>query len=357
MIGFDPYPQTAEDWDPIIEVTKRFADGCAAVGGDLLNHMGTRDVARDMDRIREAEGDEQITYFGYSYGTTIGQVYADLFPSHVRAMVLDGALDLSLSFDQSNLEQMIGFEAVFQRYLAACAANQCIPGDPEQTVRELIDRAADEPIPVSDGDRPLGAGEIVQGIAAGLYSPTSWSFITTGINGALNGDGSVLLFLADSLAGGDGDEFSSNIVESNLAVNCLDSAASRDPQHYIDQAADFAAQAPFFGKYGDAYGLYCAAWASEPDPLTVPRAEGAPPIMVIGSTGDPATPYKESVALAGQLESGFLVTRDGEGHTSYLVTGDRCIDDAVNAYLVDLTVPPEGLVCGDAGIAPAPPVP
>jgi len=355
LIGLNPYPDTDEEWAEIMDAIRRFTQRCAEVGGPLLPHLGTRNAARDMDRLREAMGEDKITYFGYSYGTTLGQVYADLFPDRVRAMVLDGGVDNTLSFDELDLEQIVGFEAAFQRYLAQCAATQCLPGDPEATVRGLIDEAAREPIPAPAGDRPVGAGELIQAILGSLYSKVSWGFLTAGLNSALDGDASTLLFLADNFAGRQDNGEYNNLTEAHKAVSCLDSAVDRDPQHHIDLADDFEARAPLFGRGAAAFGFFCAFWEAEPEPLTEPRAAGAPPILVIGSTGDPATPYKWSVSLAEQLESGVLLTRDGEGHLAYRF-GDNCIDDAVEAYLLDLTLPPEGLVCGDAGIDPVPPV-
>jgi pimeloyl-ACP methyl ester carboxylesterase len=355
LIALNPYPRTDEDWQTIIDAIRRFDEACAAAGGDMLPYLGTRNAARDMDRLREASGEATISYFGYSYGTTLGQVYADLFPTHVRAMVLDGAVDNSLGTDRLDLEQILGFEAAFQRYLARCAASQCLAGNPEETVRELIQEAGGAPIPVSLGDRPVGAGELVNAILGSLYSQVTWGLLTVGLNGALDGDASTLLFLADSFTGRQDNGEYSNLTEAHKAVSCLDSETDRDPQHHIDLADDFEAQAPFFGRGAAQFGFYCAFWEAEPEPLTAPRAAGAPPILVIGSTGDPATPYKWAVTLAQQLESGVLLTRDGEGHLAYRY-GSDCIDDAVEAYLLDLMVPPEGLVCGNAGIEPVPPV-
>jgi hypothetical protein len=175
------------------------------------------------------------------------------------------------------------------------------------------------------------------------------------LNSALDGDASSLLYLADSYSGRNNDGTYSNGSEMNSAVNCLDYVSDRDPEHYVELSKTFAEQAPFFGPATGQLGLYCAFWPVDPKPLATPRAAGAPPILVIGSTGDPATPYKWAISVSKELQSGVLLTHDGEGHTAYRY-GDNCIDDAVNAYLVDLTVPKQGLVCGDAGIEPVPPV-
>lgn len=357
LIGLDPYPETDEDWTIIEDAIRRQTEQCADAGEDVLPFLGTANVARDMDRLREAEGEETITYFGYSYGTTLGQVYADLFSTRVRAMALDGGVDVSLSSDQRALEQTLGFEAAFHRYVDYCEERSCIAGDPEAVIKELVAEAGEEPLPAPRGDRPVGDGEAIYAILQAMYTPFYRPILTSALNAALDGDASGLLLLADSYAGRNDDGTYPNGAEANSAVNCLDYESDRDPEHYREITEDFGEQAPFFGPATGQLGLYCAFWPVDPKPISTPRAAGAPPIMVIGGTGDPATPYRWSVALAEQLESGFLVTSDGEGHTAYRNAGNGCIDDAVNAYLIDLTLPPEGLTCGDAGIEPVPPLP
>ena len=356
LIGLDPYPETDEDWEVIEDAVQRQTSQCETVGGDVLPFLGTPNVARDIDRLREAEGEATITYFGYSYGTTLGQVYAGLFPTHVRAMVLDGGVDVSLTADERALEQTLGFEAAFHRFVDYCAARSCIAGDPETVIKGLVAEAGEEPIPVSRGDRPVGAGEAIYAIVQAMYTPAYRPILSAALNSALDGDASSLLFLADAYSGRTDDGTYGNGAEANAAVNCLDYATDRDPEHHRQISEDFGQAAPFFGPATGQLGLYCAFWPVDPKPIAASPAIGAPPIMVIGGTGDPATPYKWSVALARQLSTAFLVTNDAEGHTSYR-SGGPCIDDAVNAYLIDLALPPEGLTCGDAGIAPVPPVP
>lgn len=356
LMALEPYPETDGDWRTIEEAIRRQVEQCNDVGAAILPFLGTPNVARDMDRLREAEGEDTITYVGYSYGTTLGQVYADLFPLHVRAMVLDGGVDASLTSDQRSLDQTLGFEAAFKRYVEYCRARSCITGDPEATIKELIAEAGEEPLPAPRGDRPVGAGEALYAVIASMYTPVYRPILTAALNGALDGDASGLLYLADTFAGRRDDGTYANSSEANSAVNCLDYETERDPQYHRRLALEFEEVAPFIGPATGQLGLYCAFWPVDPQPLTTPRATGAPPIMVIGGTGDPATPYKWSVALAAQLESGFLVTYDGEGHTAYN-RGINCIDDAVDAYLLDLTLPSGDLTCGDAGIAPVPPVP
>jgi hypothetical protein len=271
-------------------------------------------------------------------------------------MVLDGGVDVSLTSDERALEQTLGFEAAFHRFVDYCAARSCIAGDPEAVIKELVAEAGEEPIPVSRGDRPVGAGEAIYAIVQAMYTPAYRPILGAALNAALDGDASSLLVLADAYSGREDDGSYSNGAEANAAVNCLDYATERDPEHHRQISEDFGEVAPFFGPATGQLGLYCAFWPVDPKPIAGAPATGAPPIMVIGGTGDPATPYKWSVALARQLSTGFLVTNDAEGHTSYR-NGGPCIDNAVNAYLIDLTLPPEGLTCGDTGIEPVPPVP
>lgn len=356
LLALNPDPTTDEEWQAVLDTTEAFTTLCESQAGVALPYYGTKNVARDMDRIRQGLGEAQITYIGYSYGTSIGQVYADLFPDKVRAMVLDGALDNSLDADQRVLEQMLGFEAALNRFLDYCRNTACFDQDPLAAINALLQRAEAEPIPAPGKDRPLREGEVVWGVISSLYARYQWAGLANAISDALNGDGSRMLRLVDNLWGRGPDGSYGNFFEANIAVNCLDQQVNRDPEHHRQLSVDFATQAPFFGAFGGYANLTCALWDAEPSPLSAPRAAGAAPILVIGNTGDPATPYKWAVALSRQLESGVLLTNDAEGHTAYL-QGDSCITNAVNAYLLDLTVPARDARCGNAGISPAPPVP
>ncbi len=356
LLALDPNPATDEEWQTIVDQVQTFADLCAERAGDRLPFYGTTSVARDMDRIRQALGEDQLSYLGYSYGTSIGQIYADLFPGNVRAMVLDGALDLSLEPDQRNLEQILAFEAALNRFLDYCRDTTCFEQDPLDAIQLLIERAEDAPIAAPGADRPLGEGELIWGLLSSLYSRFQWGGLANAIDDALEGDGSRMIRLVDNLWGRNSDGSYDNFFEANVAVNCIDQAVERDPEHHRQLSDEFAQQAPIFGSWGGYLNITCALWPAQPSPLAVPRAAGAPPILVIGNTGDPATPYKWAVALSQQLESAVLLTNDAEGHTAYL-QGDRCIEDAVNAYLLELIVPDTGAACGNSGILPVPSIP
>jgi pimeloyl-ACP methyl ester carboxylesterase len=349
LIALNPNPRTEAEWLQVEAAIDDFAALCAERAGEKLGHLGTLNAVRDMDRMRQALGDKQLTYFGYSYGTVLGQVYAGLFPGKVRALVLDGAVDISLGLDQLGLEQARGFEGALEHWARDCDARRCLSGGFERSrnaVDEVLRRSYQAPI-LSSGERAAGPGDVVYAVAAALYSPQTWNDLARAMQAALGGDGARLIELVDFYLGRREDGSYENLTEMYNAVTCLDYAVERDPLHYRSLAPDFEARASFFGRSFAAGGLYCASWRTEPAPLTAPKAEGAAPLLVIGTTGDPATPYKWSVSVSRQLGNATLLTFNGEGHTAYL-TGNRCIDQAVNRYLIELKSPAVGATCGDA---------
>lgn len=354
LVAVDPDPDTDAEWREAERVARAFADDCAAAAGRLLPYVGTKNVARDMDALRAALGEEQLTYVGYSYGTTLGAVYADMFPGRVRAFVLDGGTDQSLDYETLAVTQMVGFERALRAYLDDCAATRCAlarQGDPRAAIDRVIAAAEQQPIPAPGADRPAGPGEVQLGIIAALYSKFTWNQLTQALVRALEGDGTGLVQLTDFYLQRNPDGSYPNLIEANYAVNSIDSACPKDPLAYRAMADRFAKVAPTFGRSAATSGLVCAYWAAPPDPLTAPRAAGAPPILVIATTNDPATPYEWGKALSEQLASGVLLTYRGEGHTIY-AQGSACVDEVVNAYLLNLAVPAAGAACGDG---PPPP--
>jgi pimeloyl-ACP methyl ester carboxylesterase len=354
LVAVDPDPDTDAEWQEAERVSKAFADDCAAAAGRLLPHVGTKNVARDMDALREALGEEQLTYVGYSYGTTLGAVYADLFPQRVRAFVLDGGTDQSLDYETLAVTQMVGFERALQAYLDDCAARRCMlarDGNPRAAIDRVLAAAEQAPIPAPGADRPAGPGEVQLGIISALYSTATWNQLTQALVRALAGDGTGLVQLTDQYLLRNPDGSYPNLIEANYAVNSVDSVCPKDPRAYRAMADRFAAIAPTFGRSAATSGLVCAYWAAPPDPLGVPRAAGSAPILVIATTNDPATPYEWGKALSEQLEKGVLVTYRGNGHTIY-AQGNACVDAVVNAYLLKLAIPARGTTCGDG---PPPP--
>ena len=354
LVAVDPDPDTEAEWQEAERVAKAFADDCAAAAGRLLPHVGTKDVARDMDALRAALGEEQLTYVGYSYGTTLGAVYADLFPGRVRAFVLDGGTDQSLDYETLAVTQMVGFERALQAYLDDCAARRCPlgrDGNPRAALDRVIALAEQAPIPAPGADRPAGPGEVQLGIIAALYSTSYWNQLTQALVRALAGDGTGLVQLTDQYLLRNPDGSYPNLIEANYAVNSVDSVCPKDPRAYRAMADRFAKIAPTFGRSAATSGLVCAYWAAPPDPLGVPRAAGSAPILVIATTNDPATPYEWGKALSEQLENAVLLTYRGNGHTIY-AQGNACVDEVVNAYLLNLALPAAGTTCGDG---PPPP--
>jgi pimeloyl-ACP methyl ester carboxylesterase len=350
LAGLEPMPKTPQQWQSIRDTTKAFADLCAQRGSDILAFVGSDNVARDMDQIRQALGEEKLTYVGFSYGTVLGQLYADMFPDKVRAIVLDGPEDFSLSADELSLEQARGFEGELDHFIANCRQVQCLPvnrGDPGAAIDALIAKAEAAPIPAPRADRPAGAGETVLAIFQALYTDRLWPQLARAIDSGLSGDGSGLVRLADDYLERNPDGSYSNLIEMYTAVSCVDFLFSRDPAYYEQLAAQFAVRAPHFGVLNLEGELPCAFWPVPPNPLRPPRGHGAPPVLVIGTTGDPATPFKSAVSVSRMLESAVLLTFYGDGHTAF-TQGSPCVDNTVVEYVVRLQPPAAGTTCGDA---------
>jgi pimeloyl-ACP methyl ester carboxylesterase len=357
LIAADPTPDSEAEWSAIDQVAAAFAADCGDKHAKLLPHLGTPDVARDMDQVRAALGEEKLTYLGFSYGTELGAWYAELFPDRVRALVLDGALDLKLSSLEIALQQSAGFESSLASFFEWCAAasSNCrwtqgkAPAAAFTSLSAAVDTTA---LAVRGGNRKVGPGEFLLGVIAPLYSGVQgYRPLSDALAAAAGNDGSALLAFVDSYTERHSDGTYGNIQEANNAVNCLDAPVPP----YTDlrnEVMRFAAASPTFGVATLTSLLVCSHWpvhATKPEP---PMAAGAAPILVIGTTGDPATPYPWAEALATELESGVLLTYEGEGHTAY-GRGVKCIDDAVNAYLIDGTLPAKGKRCGSSGAASA----
>ncbi|MFI6924997.1 alpha/beta hydrolase [Nonomuraea spiralis] len=349
FVAMDTTPDTAAERAELESAAREFAAGCQKHAGRLLPHMGTADVARDLDLLRQALGDPKLTYLGKSYGTFLGAVYADLFPGKVRALVLDGALDPAISRVRGNVEQAAAFEETLRAYAEDCLGSRECPftsRDADGALDELATllRGADTR-PLGGGGRPLTEALATLGMLTPLYDRASWPELTEALRRALNGDGSLLLRNADQLAGRLDDGTYSNQLAANLAVNCVDGPYPASAAAFAAEAAEASRKAPRFGPYIMWSSLPCAFWPVRPTlsprPLT---AAGAPPILVVGTRRDPATPYGWARALAGELRSGVLLGYDGDGHTAY-AGGSPCVDDAVDRYLVEGVVPRDGVIC------------
>lgn len=350
FLAFDPDPDTDAEVDRAVELSSEFAAGCADDAPELLPHLSTADVARDLDVLRVVLGDDQLHYYGASYGTFIGAVYAELFPQRVGRLALDGAVDPSLSSQETSIAQAAGFETALRSYVEDCVSGgDCVLGSTVDegvaTIEKLMAELDQDPLPTADG-RELTRGLGFFGLITPLYQEAAWPYLTQALSAALDGDGSVLLTLSDLYHMREDGQYTSNGSQAIYAVNCLDSPTDASPADVEASIPDFVRASPTFGEVLAWGSLACTEWpvdAAEPPPEQY-DARGAEPILVVGTTRDPATPYEWAVSLADQLESGVLLTREGDGHTGYAM-GNACIDDAVDSYLVDGTVPDDGTRC------------
>lgn len=348
-VAADPDPDTDEEAEEYAETQDDFWEGCVENSDALVGHVSTVEAARDMDVLRAVLGEDQLDYFGFSYGTRLGATYAELFPEQVGRFVLDGAVDPSLTTLEGSLSQAAGFETALRAYLADCVdGGDCFLGDSVEegldTISGLLEEIDAEPLPTDD-ERDLEIGNAFYGLVTPLYAKENWPYLDQGLQEALDGDGSTLLFLSDFYGSREGGDYTDNSLEAISVINCTDDPFAVAPEEVPDYYDRFEEASPTFGRVF-AWGLVACDGipfeAAEPQPEI--DGSGAAPIVVIGTTRDPATPYEEAVAMAEQLESGVLVSRDGDGHTAYN-RGNACIDDAVHAYLVDGEVPEDGLEC------------
>ncbi|MFE7622089.1 alpha/beta hydrolase [Streptomyces sp. NPDC057509] len=353
----DAYTQVDQTPDDDAEVTKlsgafkKFATGCEKRSGEVLPHVSTEETARDMDMLRALLGDEHLNYVGASYGTFLGATYAELFPGRTGRLVLDGAMDPSLSSIELNRDQTAGFETAFQSFAQDCVRKSDCPlgttsADEAATrLKKLFTELDAKPIPTGES-RDLGESLATTGVIAAMYDESAWPQLREALTAADAGDGSGLLALADSYYEREPSGEYANLMYANAAVNCLDlPPAFATPQDVTKALPSFEKASPVFGEGFAWAALNCAYW---PVPATGTahriEAEGAAPIVVVGTTRDPATPYHWAESLADQLSSGTLLTYEGDGHTAY-GRGSDCIDTAINTYLLEGTPPPAGKKC------------
>ncbi|KES06413.1 proteinase [Streptomyces toyocaensis] len=360
--GMDAYtrtdvtPDDAKETGALVSAYKTFAEGCGADAPKLLRHVSTVEAARDMDIVRAALGDRKLNYVGASYGTFLGATYAGLFPDRAGRLVLDGAMDPSLPARRLNLEQTEGFDTAFTAFAKDCVRHRDCPlggagTSPERAGKKLkafFAKADARPVPAGDADgRGLTESLATIGVIAAMYDEGAWQRLREALTAAMReNDGSGLLALADSYYERDADGEYTNLMFANAAVNCLDlPAAFASPDEVRRALPDFEKASPVFGEGLAWASLNCAYWPVEATGAAQRiEAKGAAPIVVVGTTRDPATPYRWAEALAGQLSSARLLTYDGDGHTAY-GRGSACIDSAINTYLLDGTPPTDGKRC------------
>ncbi|WP_394430664.1 alpha/beta hydrolase [Streptomyces sp. SGAir0957] len=348
----DSTPDDTAERTKLVDTIESFNNACEKNSGKTLPHVRTTDAARDMDLMRQVLGDDKLHYFGISYGTELGGVYAHLFPRHVGRAVFDGVVDPTQSSEQGSLGQAKGFQLALDNYAEDCTSKEedCPVGDTPDEVKEkiakLLKELDDEPIP-GIFPRDLTQTAATNGIAQSLYSQDFWEYLTEGLQQAYDGDGKVLMMLSDSMNGRNEDGTYSNTQAANVAINCADDKSRYTAKDVEAKLPEFRSASALFGDYLAWGMLGCTGWAVDgaadhPDV----SAPGSAPIVVVGNTGDPATPYEGARKMVDALGDGVgvEVTYKGQGHGAY-DSGNKCVRAAVDGYLLDGKTPKEGTVC------------
>ena len=332
----DSKPDNEKEFKRILNDTKKYVEKCKAKN-KYLNSYGTANVARDMDVLREALGDKQLNYMGKSYGTYLGTLYAHFFPEKVGRVVLDGAVDPTISNFEQSLTQAVGFDHAFSSFAKDCStkANCPLPADEVAAIAEmqkLFDVAAKKPLPTKGSKRTLSETMMVLGTASAMYdSATGWPKLRKAIAQAQEGFGDKFLELADEYTGRQSDgTYPNNEFDSGAVIDCLDVDEPRSISQIQSDANAFAEQSPLFGPYLAYGGLTCKYFGQSQE-VAISPTQTTNPIVIIGTTGDPATPYEWAQGLNKLLTNSVLVSLTGEGHTGQ-GQGNTCIDDQIDDF-------------------------
>ncbi|MFF0159254.1 alpha/beta hydrolase [Streptomyces sp. NPDC005263] len=348
----DATPDDRAERTALLDNTKEFNAACEENSKKVLPHVRTTDAARDMNLMRQVLGDDKLYYFGISYGTELGGVYAHLFPKKVGRAVFDAVVDPTQNAEQGSLGQAEGFQLALDNFAEACVSKPegCPVGDSARNVEDriaaLLKSLDSKPIP-GIPPRVLTQTDATNGIAQALYSKDFWEYLTEGLEQAYDGNGQILMGLSDSLNGRNQNGEYSNLAAANISINCADDQPRYTADYVVRKLPEFRAASPLLGDFL-AWGLVsCTDWAvrgaaDHPDV----SAPGSAPILVVGNTGDPATPYEGARRMVSALGKGVGVelTYKGQGHGAY-DSKNKCVQDAVNGYLLDGTVPTAGTVC------------
>lgn len=350
LMAADGTPDSPAEEQAIISDSAMLGEQCGASGNELIAHMGTVDSARDLDIARAVVGDPVLNYLGKSYGTMLGATYAELFPDRVGRMVLDGALPASLDLVQVTKEQGEAFEVAFRDFVEDClTADDCpLQGTVDEGVQQLRDWIMSlDADPIPSGDRDLNEPLASYAILSYLYFPSyDYDVLRPALAAAMNQrDAKPLLALLDErISRAPDGRFLDNSTDAFYGVTCLDRPFTGTLEDVKRYEKEWAVTAPTFGP-ALAWGLLpCKDWPASAEPITMTTAAGSNPILVVSTTNDPATPYQWGVTLADELENATLLTYDGFGHTAYFEQSS-CIDEAVDAYLLQGTMPADGVLC------------
>ena len=334
------------------EDSREFAQGCRDHSGAIFEHIDTVSAARDFDMVRSILGQDKLNLLGYSYGTFLGATYAGLYPAQVGRFVLDGALDPSLSVDEVSSMQMRGLDASLQQWITDCATQASCPmgrtkDEGIANVRSFLESLEASPLPTNDPDRPLTEGLAVTAMIGAMYNTQWWPELTNAYSDATRrNDGTAMLEIADLMNSRNPDgTYADNSTDAINAINNLDYKPAGTDAEWIARADALKSELSILDRYVGYPSAGLSAWPTEHAERAPIHATGAAPILVIGTTHDPATPYPMAEALASQLDSGVLITVEGWNHTAYRRGANQCVVRAVEDYLVKDTVPTDGLTC------------
>jgi pimeloyl-ACP methyl ester carboxylesterase len=344
--GLDSPPDSPEEKQALVDASQAFNDECMANSGEILPYISTQASATDMNSIRQALGEDKISYFGFSYGSELGATWATMFPQTVRAAVLDGAVDPNSTSAEEGMAQAKGFEGQLATFLAACSINKACEfyngGKSEAAFDALLLDLDAKPLVVSAERTPVTQGVAFTAVAQAMYSDYYWSQLEKALADAQQGDGAGLLKLYDDYFQRKDDGSYGNELEAFLAISCLDDPGATSIEAVDDAVPSFVDVAPRLGaNFG--YGYSCALWPVKAAVKVEVTGKGAGPIVVIGTTGDPATPLASTRKMASELEQGILLIVEANQHTGY--GANECINTAVDSYLIDLTVPVSETTC------------
>ena len=363
--GFsEPYIDCIDDYDPyfaeiditpdndserrdLVAKSQEFADRCIEENDAIALHVGTNSSARDIDLLREALGEDRTSYFGFSYGSELGATWATLFPSTVRAAVLDGASDPDADSLESSVQQLTGFETSLETFLDQCSVDPGCAFHSEGRAAEEFDALMAsldaDPVPTRPGRPQANLAVAINGVIQAMYSEGYWPRLARALASARSGDGSGLLELHDSYYQRYPDGTYGNELEAFQTISCADTDERRTVAEEDASVPVFREVAPRLVPDGSTGGYFCTFFPIAGDPRIDITGDGAGPIVVIGTTGDPATPLASTRAMADSHEDGRLVVVEAEQHTGYGV--NDCVVDLVSDYLVDRVIPDDDTEC------------
>ena len=344
--GTDITPDTPQERQQLIDLAREFATACAAKNADIIQHIGTNDSAQDLDAIRRAIGEDRISFFGWSYGSTLGAVWATMFPATVRAAVFDGAPDPTLGFTAADLTQSAGFEHTLTTFLEWCSTDATCAfhtdGHADTAFDALMQTLDETPIPTVDGRPALTRSMALTAVAMAMYDRTWWVNLAGALAEAQQGMGGWLLAFSDRYYQRNDDGTFTDMQEAFQTITCMDATDRPDVATADETSSHFREVAPR-SRPGTTGDYFCSFFPTAEHPRVAVTGIGAGPVLVVGNTNDPATPLVGAQAMAGALEEGVLLEVVADGHTAYGI--NDCAKTTIDAYLVDLTVPADGTRC------------